>query len=199
MEVEEGDLVPTGRVTFGTGHASLTASRTAVAEHYDNTGSVVADVRASDGKFGVWIAGAFRPDTSPERLRQLRDAALSGDWRNIRGSLEMLGLLAVNVPGFPVPRRCPRPVTPGQPLVLVAAGITTGWAEWEKPDWEPPDEFDISEAMAHKKYKPGPEGSGQRSVPAARAEGRRHGPGGYDRQRRAVPSHAEARNGLRRT
>jgi hypothetical protein len=146
-EVEEGDLVPTGRITLGTGHASLTASPTAVAEHYDNTGSVVADVTARDGRYGIWIAGALRPSVKSERIRELRDAALSGDWRSINGSLEMLGLLAVNVPGFPVPRALSASGDDGQPLALVAAGITArGWADEEYPTiWEPPDEFDISE------------------------------------------------------
>lgn len=34
----------------------------------------------------------------------------------------------------------------GEPLALVAAGITTReWEEEPEPDWEPADEFDISE------------------------------------------------------
>jgi len=103
-EVDDGALIPTGRITLGTGHASLQASPAATAEHYDHTGSVVADVNVRDGQHGIWVTGALRPDVSPERIRTLRGASLSGDWRSIRGALEMLGLLAVNVPGFPVPR-----------------------------------------------------------------------------------------------
>ena len=103
-EVDDGELLPTGRITLGTGHASLTASPAATAEHYDNTGAVVADVTVRDGKHGIWVTGALRPGVTPERARELRGASLSGDWRSIRGALEMLGLLAVNVPGFPVPR-----------------------------------------------------------------------------------------------
>jgi hypothetical protein len=52
-ECAEGDLVPTGRITLGTGHAALTASPRSAAEHYENTGSVVADVTATDGKYGI--------------------------------------------------------------------------------------------------------------------------------------------------
>lgn len=103
-ETADGELIPTGRITLGTGHASLTASPHAAAEHYDNTGAVVADVVVKDGRHGIWVSGSLRPNVSPERIRELRGASLSGDWRSIRGSLEMLGLLAVNVPGFPVPR-----------------------------------------------------------------------------------------------
>lgn len=129
-ELEDGELIPTGRITLGTGHASLTASPAATAEHYDNTGAVAADVRIVDGKHGIWVSGALRPDVTPERARELRGASLSGDWRNIRGKLEMLGLLAVNVPGFPVPRTM---VASGEAyegheevLALVAAGVWEG-------------------------------------------------------------------------
>lgn len=123
-EVEEGDLIPTGRITLATGHAPLTASPAATASHYENTGAVTADVTVRDGKHGIWVTGALRPNVTPERIRELRGASLSGDWRSINGSLEMLGLLAVNVPGFPVPRRQLELAASGdRPLALVAAGV----------------------------------------------------------------------------
>lgn len=122
-EVDDGELIPTGRITLGTGHASLTASPAATAEHYDNTGAVVADVAVRDGKHGIWVTGAVRPSVPPERIRELRGASLSGDWRSIRGALEMLGLLAVNVPGFPVPRAMSASGEEDQVLALVAAGM----------------------------------------------------------------------------
>lgn len=127
-EVDDGELIPTGRITLGTGHASLTASPAATAEHYDNTGSVVADVNVRDGKHGIWVSGALRPDVPPERIRTLRGASLSGDWRSIRGALEMLGLLAVNVPGFPVPRAMTASGEEDEVLALVAAGT------WERQE-----------------------------------------------------------------
>jgi hypothetical protein len=37
-------------------------------------------------------------------VRLLRGSTLSGDWRGVDGNLELIALLAVNVPGFPVPR-----------------------------------------------------------------------------------------------
>ena len=122
-EVDDGELIPTGRITLGTGHASLTASPAATAEHYDNTGAVVADVTVRDGRHGIWVTGALRPGVTPERARELRGASLSGDWRSIRGGLEMLGLLAVNVPGFPVPRAMAASGAEDEVLALVAAGI----------------------------------------------------------------------------
>jgi hypothetical protein len=59
----------------------------------------------------------------------------------------MLGLLAVNVPGFPVPRALSAAGDDGTPFALVAAGVAVrpGVGCDERPDWEPPDEFDISE------------------------------------------------------
>lgn len=122
-EVDDGELIPTGRITLGTGHASLTASPAATAEHYDNTGAVVADVTIRDGRHGIWVSGALRPNVPPERIRELRGASLSGDWRSIRGKLEMLGLLAVNVPGFPVPRAMTASGEGDEILALVAAGV----------------------------------------------------------------------------
>jgi hypothetical protein len=55
---------------------------------------------------------------------------VSGDWRPINGHLELVGLLAVNVPGFPVPRQRALAASVGdegeyETLALVAAGIVT--------------------------------------------------------------------------
>lgn len=96
--------MPTGKITFGAGHAPLTASRAGTAAHYDNTAHAGADVVAKDGKHGIWVSGALRPGLAARAVKTLRAAALSGDWRSVNGALELIGLLAVNVPGFPVPR-----------------------------------------------------------------------------------------------
>ncbi len=125
IETAEGDLVPTGKITLGTGHASLQASRNAAAAHYDNTGTVVADVRVGEDGHGIWFSGALRPGTTPEQVRALRAASLSGDWRRYRNALELVAALAVNVPGFPIPRVAAlvAPELDGdERLSLVAAG-----------------------------------------------------------------------------
>ena len=104
LRTAEGTSVAVGHLTMGTGHAGPRDSADAAAEHYDNTGTVFADVAAGEDAYGIWVAGSLRPGISAEQVRVARSAPISGDWRTIRGSLELVGALAVNVPGFPVPR-----------------------------------------------------------------------------------------------
>ena len=68
------------------------------------------------GRHGIWVTGALRPGVTPQHIRELRGASLSGDWRRIGGSLELVG------PGFPVPRADIELTAAGNaPLALVAA------------------------------------------------------------------------------
>jgi hypothetical protein len=95
-------------------------------------------VAVGNDAHGIWVAGAIRPGTSESRIRELRAAGqVSGDWRRIGGSLRLVGLLAVNVPGFPVPKLRTH-LTSGQQLSLVAAGIPQlhdGLSEDELDQW----------------------------------------------------------------
>lgn len=111
--------VPTGVLTVGTGHAAARLGARATADHYDNTGTAVADVAAGEDEHGIWVAGTLRATATDERVAELLAAPLSGDWRRIGGSLELVAALAVNVGGFPVPRVR---VASGAPQSLVAAG-----------------------------------------------------------------------------
>ena len=118
----DGAQVPVGQITLGTGHADRAQRDPALAAaHYDNTGSAVADVAAGEDAFGIWIAGAVRPGVSDDRLRELRSASLSGDWRPVESGLEMVAVLAVNVPGFPIPRASAT-LADNEIVSLVAAG-----------------------------------------------------------------------------
>ena len=119
---EDGEEIAVGQITMGTGHANLQAGARAAAAHYDNTGLAVADVAAGDDEYGIWVSGAIRPTATPEQIASLRGAALSGDWRRIGGNLEMVGALAVNVPGFPIPRTS-LAASAGEQTTLVAAGV----------------------------------------------------------------------------
>lgn len=122
----DGGAVPVGRVTMNTGHAPLTASRESTVRHYDDTGTGAAHVRAGEDEHGIWLAGSLAPDLPAEQARRLRGAAVSGDWRSINGKLELMGMLAVNVPGFPVPRAMAAALLvedEPQTMSLVAAGV----------------------------------------------------------------------------
>lgn len=121
----DGSSVATGPITLGTGHAGLSLNSNATAEHYDHTGTGIADVVTGEDRYGIWIAGAIRPDVPDSRLRALRASALSGDWRAVGGKLELIALLAVNTPGFPVPRARASFADESDALSLVAAGVIT--------------------------------------------------------------------------
>jgi hypothetical protein len=115
---EAGELrsVAVGHITLGTGHASTSLAAAPAAAHYDNTGTVAADIAVGDDAHGIWFSGRLRPDAD---AAQVRAHALSGDWRPVSGRLELVAALAVNVPGFPVPRAR---VASGEVMALVAAG-----------------------------------------------------------------------------
>lgn len=115
----EGEPVAVGRVTLGGGHADTRLGFQAAIAHYDNAGACVALVRAGEDKHGIWLAGSLAPEVDELRAAALRRHPPSGDWRRIGGNLELIGALAVNTPGFPVPRTV---VAGGAPLALVAAG-----------------------------------------------------------------------------
>lgn len=118
-QTDKGD-VPVGTITLGAGHAGMDMGGPAAKAHYENTGLGIADVAMGEDEWGPWFAGAVRRGATEEQVEQLRAAKISGDWRPFRGSLELVGLLAVNVPGFPVPRVR---VAGGSRSALVAAGV----------------------------------------------------------------------------
>lgn len=100
---DEG-AIAVGRISLGGGHPDTRLGFQAAVEHYDSTSTCVATVRAGQDKHGIWVAGATVPGLSGEKVAELRRSPLSGDWRRIGGQLELVHALAVNSPGFPVPR-----------------------------------------------------------------------------------------------
>ena len=122
VRTDAGKDVPVGQLTLAGGHASLEASAAEAARHYDDTASAVSDVHAGEDAYGIWVAGALRPGATPEQIRALRASAPSGDWRPIKGGLELVAVCQVNVPGFPIARAR---VASGQVMALVAAGAMT--------------------------------------------------------------------------
>lgn len=118
----DGSRVAVGQITIGTGHAPLSYRASRAVEHYDNTGTVVADVAVGNDDVGIWAAGAIRPHAEMARVHDLRASGrVSGDWRRIGGELRLVGLLGVNVAGFPLNTRAR--VASGVPQSLVAAGF----------------------------------------------------------------------------
>lgn len=119
---DSGERIPVGRITANTSHAALELAAQPAKEHYDHTGFAAAYVKAGEDEHGIWFSGVLAPDATDAQIANLRAASVSGDWRNIGGSLEMVGLLAVNTPGFPVPRMGTGLVA-GAQMSLVAAGM----------------------------------------------------------------------------
>lgn len=125
----DGSRMAVGQITVGTGHAPLHYGAVPAAEHYDNTGAAVADVAVGNDAHGIWVAGAIRPGADPLKVYELQAAGqVSGDWRRIGGQLRLVGLLAVNVPGFPVPKMRARVASaaPGESEKTVKALVAAG-------------------------------------------------------------------------
>lgn len=116
----EGEYLPVGTITMGTGHANTEWNATRSLAHYDNTGTQVALVNCGEDQFGIWVAGSLVPGLPEEKVAELRRSPLSGDWRRIRGNMELIRALAVNSPGFPVLRSVGNRVQ-----AMVAAGIVS--------------------------------------------------------------------------
>ena len=117
----DGVQIPVGHITMGAGHADTRLAAGPAAEHYDNVTSIVADVVAGEDEFGIWLSGAIREGVTPEQVRELMATAPSGDWRVINGNLEMVAVLNVVSPGFPVPRMRAMVASGGEVTSLVAS------------------------------------------------------------------------------
>lgn len=126
-----------GRISVNRGHAPLTASRAQTMEHYDNTESVGAYVRAGEDEHGPWVSGVLRAGASDEIVEMLKANPPSGDWRTIsyqgRRGLELLGITSVPIPGFPVPRAVlTASAEGGDEVAVLIAGMVTEEAEIEE-------------------------------------------------------------------
>lgn len=121
VRADDGTDVTVGSITLVGGHAPLQASAEKAAAHYDNTQSAFCDVVASEDRFGIWLSGSLRPNVTPEQIRSARASAISGDWRNINGRLELVRICSVNTPGFMSTRTM---VASGAVNALVAAGTS---------------------------------------------------------------------------
>lgn len=121
VDTDQGEI-PVGNLTMGIGHAPDKASARATIAHYDNVNAVVADVVTGEDEHGIWFSGAMRPNLTDDQIRAFKGATLSGDWRTIGGELELVAALAVNVPGFGIPRLS-LAASGGRQTALIAAGM----------------------------------------------------------------------------
>ena len=129
--------IPTGRLVLGGDHADERQKYLAAIRHYASTSHAWADVAVGEDEFGIWFAGAVRPETLGSAVYKARASALSGDWRKIGGTLELVAALSVNAPGFPVGRPHGFAVD-GEQITLIGAGMVGDLAV-NSPRLETPD------------------------------------------------------------
>ncbi len=100
----EGEEVYVGKLLYGGKHPSMQAGLAAATQHYDDTSKTAAFVVAGEDQYGIWISGVLAPGLDDETKLGIMTSPPSGDWRYVGRDLEMIAVLAVNVPGFPVVR-----------------------------------------------------------------------------------------------
>ncbi|MEU7074726.1 hypothetical protein AB0B30_32535 [Streptomyces narbonensis] len=104
QRTQDGATLPVGTLVAGPRHADAQLAFRAAQEHYDDPSAAVARVVAGEDEHGIWVAGWLLPGASAEALDVFRSSPVSGDWRRVGGSLELIGVCSVNTPGFPVRR-----------------------------------------------------------------------------------------------
>jgi hypothetical protein len=119
VRLDDGTRIAVGNLTLGGGHADPKHAWRQAARHYDETGYGIATVRAYEDEHGIAVAGWLNPGATEAQIAELERSPLSGDWREIGGELDMIGALAVNSGGFPIPRYTTGPN--GDRTALVAA------------------------------------------------------------------------------
>lgn len=125
IKTAEGDLVQVGQVTLAGGHADTALGAAAARKHYDDTDSVIANVRITwDEKAGApWMAGAVQHTATEGQVQQMRAAGeVSVDYRQLEdGRLHLIALPVVPRGGFP-PLRALSAGGELKTLILTAAG-----------------------------------------------------------------------------
>lgn len=100
----EGSVLPVGTLVAGPRHADPQLAFQAATAHYDDPEAAVAKVVAGEDDYGIWVSGWLLPQAAEKAVDIFRSSPVSGDWRRIGGSLELVAVCSVNAPGFPVPR-----------------------------------------------------------------------------------------------
>lgn len=124
QRTQDGATLPVGTLVAGPRHADAQLAFRAAQEHYDDPSAAVARVVAGEDEHGIWVAGWLLPGASAEALDVFRSSPVSGDWRRVGGSLELIGVCSVNTPGFPVPRARVHFAAGAQRALVGSFGIT---------------------------------------------------------------------------
>lgn len=117
IDTDKGPL-RVGTLTFGTGHIGIRATAAQATAHYDKPQAVRAYVVVGEDATGIWFSGVLKPGLRKDDIKEFRAlGAISGDWRPVKGNLELVGVTAVNTNGFQLERK--------SALVAAANGVQT--------------------------------------------------------------------------
>lgn len=140
IDTTEGEL-RVGTLTFGIGHIGIRANASQATAHYDKPDAVRAYVVIGEDAVGIWYSGVLRPGLSKGEIKEFRAlGAISGDWRYVKNELTLIGVTAVNTPGFQLERQTalvaaagghqtaliPPPVVRREPLVASGGIVPDG-------------------------------------------------------------------------
>lgn len=104
QRLADGRTLPVGTLVTGPRHADPQLAFQAAAAHYDDVNAAVCKVVAGEDEHGIWVAGWMLPGVDADKREAFMSSPVSGDWRRVGGSLELVAVCSVNTPGFPVPR-----------------------------------------------------------------------------------------------
>lgn len=96
--------IPTGPIVLDTTHGVDERGRVKSSEWLADTGRAVADVTVGHDRHGMWVAGMVRPGITDREMAALRGSTLSAEWHPVGSRLRLVGILAVNGPGYLVQR-----------------------------------------------------------------------------------------------
>lgn len=115
-------IIPSGKLVLGGGHADGALSIQRARKWYDEHGAGMAEVNIIEDEFGPFMCGWLLPGVDAHAADEIFRSPPSGDWRwdKTVNNYELVGVIGVNVPAFPVPRVR---VVNGHAFSVVGAGI----------------------------------------------------------------------------
>lgn len=102
-----GEAIPgvaTGPIVLDTTHGVDDNGKVKSSDWLADTGRAVADVTVGHDRHGMWVAGMVRPGITDREMATLRGSTLSAEWHPQGAKLRLVGILAVNAPGYLVQR-----------------------------------------------------------------------------------------------